>query len=137
MAKRAIRSFTVKAGGRVFSIHPSMVFADSHPLTTEYASLFEDITEITAAALAAPTVTAGDPTDTTCNVTWTAVSGAGGYTVTTTPATSTYSVSGLEVDLVGLTPETLYTVNVVALSDSVVEADSTAGTDSFTTDVAA
>lgn len=134
MAKRAKKSFVVAGDGRYFTIHPSQVFANSHPLTSAYADQFETITELTATALATPTgVAESDLTATGATVTWDAVDGATLYTVTTTPATSTYNVTETEVALTDLTPETGYTVSVVAKNENPYNTASTAGTDTLTT----
>lgn len=135
MAKKATKSFTINSGGRTYAIGTDKVFADTNPVVVANASMFEDVAERAGSTLSAPTVTAGTPTATTCDVTWTEVTGADFYTVTTTPSTSTYVVSdgSEEVELTGLTTATGYTINVVAGAHNPEVADSTAGTDSITT----
>lgn len=135
MAKKAIKTFTVDAGSRKYTIRTDVAYADTNPVVVANPTLFADITERTGSTLSAPTVTAGVPTATTCDVTWTEVSGADFYTVTTDPATSTYVVDdgSEEVELTGLTTATGYTIDVVAGAYNPEVADSTAGTDSITT----
>lgn len=135
MAKRAIQSFVVNSGGRSYSIGTGTIYANTNPVVVAFPGLFADVTERAGSTLSAPTVTAGTPAATTCDVTWTEVAGADTYTVTTDPATSTYVITDgtEEVTLTGLTTATEYDVLVVAGSYNPEVADSTAGTDTFTT----
>lgn len=134
MAKRAKQTFVVNGDGRNYTITPSQIFADSHPLTSAHADKFATIAELTATALDTPTgVAESNLTATSATVTWDAVDGATSYTVTTTPATATYNVTEPEVELTDLTPETGYTVSVVAKNGNPYQTDSSAGTDTLTT----
>lgn len=135
--KRAKRTFIVRGDGRNFKIKGDTIFASTHPLVTSHADKFETVSELTATALATPTGVAETPASveaTTATVTWNAVTDATFYTVTTTPSTSTYTVTTPTVNLTGLTTATGYTVNVVAKNNNPFDADSAAGTDTFTTD---
>jgi|GEM_PF-271788 len=85
-----------------------------------------------AAVCAAPTnLSVGSITATSASVSFTASGSATGYTVTTTPATTTQTVSGSPVSLTGLVGGTSYTVNIV--SNCAGGTTSTAATTSFTT----
>jgi hypothetical protein len=85
-----------------------------------------------AAACNAPTsLSVGSITQTTASVSFTASASATGYTVTTTPATTSQSVTASPVSLTGLTPGTAYTVSIV--SNCAAGATSTAATATFTT----
>ena len=134
MAKRAKRSFTLYGDGRTYTIHPTTVYADNHPVVTANPSRFNDIVEETGTKLATPSVVADPVEEVTATVTWGAVDYATSYTVTTSPATDTYVVSELTVDLEGLSEGTEYTVNVVAANGNPNHTNSDAGTDTFTTE---
>lgn len=51
-------------------------------------------------------------------VTWPAATGATGYRITTSPATTTRYVTGTTTDVPGLTPGTTYTIQVASLANS-------------------
>ena len=84
---------------------------------------------------------AGTPTTTSATVTWGAVAGADGYTVSWALATDpdtpvgTESVTGTSHTIADLVPGTDYVVAVVATDSTGDAADSEAGTVSFTTAV--
>lgn len=81
---------------------------------------------------AAPTaLSISNITANTARLSFTASGSATGYVVTTTPATSTYTVAASPVNLTGLQGGTAYTVNVV--SYCAASATSAATTVSFTT----
>lgn len=133
MAKRAKRSFTLYGDGRTYTIHPTTLYADTHPVVTANPERFSDVTEETGLKLGTPTVLAGEATDTTIAVSWEAVAHATRYEVTTSPATETHVVEGTELELTGLTPETSYTISVKATNGNPNHTDSDAGTDTAET----
>lgn len=79
-------------------------------------------------------IDASDITDTAATVTWGAVEGSDGYTVTTDPASGgPHTVTDPSVSLTGLSPETDYAVSVVATDSTGAASDSDPGEGSFTT----
>ncbi|OON68827.1 hypothetical protein B0919_11645 [Hymenobacter sp. CRA2] len=129
-------SGTANDGSASVSV-PNVTTSQARIMVAAADNYFFDISNanftITApTACNAPTgVAVNNVTQTTATVSFAASASATGYTVTTTPATTTQTVPGTSANLTGLTPGTSYAVNVV--SNCTGGATSTAATASFTT----
>ncbi|GAA4374125.1 hypothetical protein GCM10023186_05400 [Hymenobacter koreensis] len=123
--------------GSVSVTVPSVATSTARIMVAAADNYFFDISNanfsITApTACAAPTgLSVGSITQTTASVSFTASASATGYTVTTTPASSTQNVTAGPVTLSGLTPGTAYSVNIV--SNCAGGTTSTAATAAFST----
>ncbi|RAK65999.1 reprolysin-like metallopeptidase [Hymenobacter edaphi] len=132
----ALASGVANDGSQAVTV-PSVATTTARIMVAAADNYFFDISNtnftITApAACNAPTdLSVGSVTQTTAAVSFTASASATGYTVTTTPASTTQTVAGGPVTLSGLTPGTAYTVSIV--SNCAGGTTSTAATASFST----
>ncbi len=111
----ATTSSPVTYSGLALGGHTFAVRAVDNAGNTDASPATYSWTVVTAACDAPTSVAVSSITGTTASVSFVASATAiGGYTVTTTPASTTQTVSGTSASLTGLTPGTAYTVNVVS-----------------------